>query len=341
MRADESPDARIVAGPALRHSRVVRALPVGGSVNLRQCMQLFIAIYFAVYAVVGIAGLVAWWIIYQVVLARGYSVRDAVFGTNPNPAVAMDLLGGMLATGLLIYASIRNSPFKDLWMDVRSVCLGLLAMLVLLMVVRLLVAGGLHLWFGGKLDAQGDRVNLNNELFRQRNLATSIFSTVIYMILAAGLLQVDVLNVWGYRMEGVWNMLGIWLLGAILIVLHSFLYLGYGPRNNILHECFHDNNPAAPTSLLGLTGGFLLLTQHILNQFKAFEHIFNTHLIWIALAVMLLVVLVARGALQLVLYWSVGINLRRQLVINDNVAWGLIDGGLIFVLCLILISLIV
>ena len=302
-------------------------------------MQLFVAQYFAIYSFVGVVALLAWWGIYQLVLARGYTVQEAVFGTRPNPAVAMDLLGGMLATGVLIDAALRNLPFKSLWQDVQTVSVTLVGMLFMLTVVRLLIAGGLHLWFGQSYDAQGDRVSLNNELFKQRNLATSLFSTVLYLILATGMLQLDLLNIWGYRSQGVFNMLGIWLLGAFLIVLHSFLYLGYGPRNNILHECFYDNNPAAPLSLLGLTGGFLLLTNHILNQFKAFEHIFNTAEIWLALGSMLLFVLLARGVLQLVLYWTVGINLRRQLVIHDNAAWGLLDGGLIFILCLILIAL--
>ncbi|NIP72096.1 MAG: hypothetical protein GWO16_03265, partial [Gammaproteobacteria bacterium] len=51
---------------------------------------------FAVYAAVGIGTLVLWWLIYETVLARGYNVRDAVFGKRHNAAVALDLLGGFL-----------------------------------------------------------------------------------------------------------------------------------------------------------------------------------------------------------------------------------------------------
>ena len=31
-------------------------------------------------------------------------------------------------------------------------------------------------------------------------------------------------------------------------------------------------------------------------------------------------------------------SLRKELVVRDNVAWGMLDGGLIFILCLILVS---
>ena len=60
---------------------------------------------------------------------------------------------------------------------------------------------------------------------------------------------------------------GFAFLGIVMIVLHSFLYLGYGPRNNILHESFYDNNPAAPCSLLGLVAGMLPLTHQVLLSF--------------------------------------------------------------------------
>jgi hypothetical protein len=121
-------------------------------------------------------------------------------------------------------------------------------------------------------------------------------------------------------------------------VLHSLFFLGLGFRNDILHEAFHDNNSAAASSLLGLTGGFLLLTNHILSQFKPDMHVFNSGQIWISVGVMLLAVLVARGILQMVVLATTRINLSKELVIRDNFAWGVLDGGLILVACLILIS---
>ena len=48
--------------------------------------------------------------------------------------------------------------------------------------------------------------------------------------------------------------------------------------------------------------------------------------------------MVARLVLQLILLGLSGINLRHELVIRDNPAWGVLDGGLIFVLFLILIA---
>ena len=124
------------------------------------------------------------------------------------------------------------------------------------------------------------------------------------------------------------------------MVLHSFLFLGYGMRNHILHECFHDNNPAAASSLLGLTGGFLLLTNHVLDKFRPGIHIFNTKEIWLSVGAMILLVLFVRGIFQLVVFSTTRISMRNELVVRDNVAWGLLDGGFILLLCLILISFI-
>ncbi|NIP72095.1 MAG: hypothetical protein GWO16_03260, partial [Gammaproteobacteria bacterium] len=233
------------------------------------------------------------------------------------------------------------APRTAFRLNVPAVVLSIVAVLVLLAILRQLIAVGLRVWFGDRRDAQGDLISLNNELFKQRNLATSLFSTVLYVILVAGLVELDVFGSREEWLHQLWNMLGIWLLGAVLVVLHSFFYLEYGTRNHILHECFHDNNPAAPFSLLGLVAGVLPLNHHLLITFGPGQHMFNSPGLWGFLAMIVFFVLIARGIFQVVLYATLRINLRHELVIADNVAWGILDGGLIFSLFLILMALMV
>jgi hypothetical protein len=66
---------------------------------------------------------------------------------------------------------------------------------------------------------------------------------------------------------------------------------------------------------------------------------FSSWDLWIFLAIILAFVLLARAVLQIVLFVATGINLRHELVIADNVAWGILDGGLIFSLLLMLLAL--
>lgn len=303
-------------------------------------LEWFIIEFFAVYAGVGVITLLLWWTIYALVLSRGWSLRSALFGRRPNPAVALDLIGGFLAAGFLIYSIISLAPMASFRLQIPAVAISIFVTLVLLALLRFLIAGGLRLWFGMKRDAQGDVISFNNELFRQRNIATSIFSSVLYMILVTGLARLDLWDMEGARTEGLYNMLGTWLMGALVVVIHSFLYLEYGTRNHILHECFHDNNPAAATSLLGLAAGMLMLNHHLLALFVPEAHMFNTLHLWMFLGFVLLLVLVIRGLLQIILWLAIGVNLRHELVIHDNVAWGLVDGGLIFSLFLIPVALI-
>ncbi|HEX9841206.1 MAG TPA: hypothetical protein VGC20_00595, partial [bacterium] len=185
-------------------------------------MNLSIIVLFAIYAAVGILTLVIWWLIYESILARGYNVREAVFGKRPNAAVAMDLLGGFLATAILLYSIISLAPRTSFRLNVPAVGLSIVAVLVLLTALRLLVAGLLRVWFGEQRDKQGDLVSLNNELFKQRNLASSLFSTVLYVILVAGLAELDVFDHANQGLSQVWNMLGIWLFGCLLVFVHSF-----------------------------------------------------------------------------------------------------------------------
>ena len=302
-------------------------------------MNWTIITLFAIYSVIGIVTLVVWWLIYEAVLARGYNVREAVFGKRPNPAVALDLFGGFLAAAILLYSIVALAPRTSFRLNIPAVGINIVAILFLLTVLRLLVAGLLRLWFRDHRDAQGDLISMNNELFVQRNIATSLFSTVLYVILVAGLVELDVFDNAHEGIFQVYNLLGIWLLGLVLVIVHSFFYLEYGTRNHILHECFHDNNPAAPLSLLGLVAGILPLNHALLVTFGPGQHMFNTPELWTFLAIILAFVLIARAALQVMLYAATGINLRRELVIADNVAWGILDGGIIFSLLLILIAL--
>lgn len=304
-------------------------------------MQWSFILYYVVYTLIGVVSLLLWWIINEAILTRGYSLRQAIFGKNPNPAVALDLLGGFLAIGFLIYSVISMAPRTAFRLDIPLVIVSIAVLLVLLTVLRIMVAVMLRLWFGNRRDRQGDYVTFNNEIFRQRNLATGLFSTVLYMILVAGLSQLDLWNMEGHRTARILDMLGIWLMGGAAIVLHSFLYLEYGTRNHILHECFHDNNPAAPISLMGLIGGLLPLNHYLLIVKEPEDHMFNSLEHWQLLGGILLYVLVTRAVLQLILYAATGINLRKELVINDNVAWGILDGALIFSMFLILTALMI
>ena len=292
------------------------------------------------YGSLGIASLLVWWVIYDLVLTPGLPIREAIFGRRPNLAVALDLLGGFLALGLLVYSVLSSPSVGSLVEDLEATALTLLGTVVLLGVLRLGIGAFLRLWFRELRDAQGDIITINNELFRQHNLATGLFSTGLYMILAAGLVEEDLLNLAGYRTEAFLNMVGVWLLGMVVVLLHSWLYLGIGGKNHILHECFHDNNPAAVYSMLGLLGGMLMLNHQLLGGFEEGQHMFNQPLLWGFLLGSLATVVLMRFVLQGLLALVFGVNLRVELVIRDNPAWGLLDGGVILVFFLMLLGLV-
>jgi uncharacterized membrane protein YjfL (UPF0719 family) len=297
-------------------------------------------IEFCAYALLGIVSFVLWWAIYEWVLTRGLSTREAIFGRTPNTAVALDVCGGFLAMGIINYAVISGPALSTFWLDLEATALSLLGTMLLLGLLRLAIGEFLRLWFGGRRDAQGDVVTLNNELFRQRNTATGLFSTALYLLLVFGLLEEDLLNLTGARLAATWNMLGVWLLGLVTLLLHSWLYLGLGGRHHLLHESFHENNPAAPASLLGLLAGVLILNHQLLAPLPFGEHIFSHWEHWGFVLLGMVSVFVLRGVLYLLLRGLLGVRIRHELLVRRNPAWGILDGGLIFSLFLILIALI-
>jgi len=289
---------------------------------------------FGAYAGLSLLSLLLWWVIYDLVLTPGIPVREAIFGRQPNPAVALDVFGGFLALGLLNASVIGAPPLQTFALDLEATALTLGGSIALLALLRLATGGFLRLWFGQRRDAHGQLVTFNNELFRQRNLATGLFSTALYLILVAGLVEEDLLNIDGYRVAATFNMLGVWLLGAALVVLHSWLFLGIGTRHHILHESFHQNHPAAPTSLLGLVAGTLLLNHALLAELAWDQHMFTQPWLWAFLLLALVFVVVVRGVLYVAFRLTLGVDIRAELV-RANAAWGIIDGGLIFTLLLI------
>jgi len=295
---------------------------------------------FAVFAAVGIASFLVWWVVYEHVLTRGYSTREAVFGRAPNVAVALDVAGGFLAMGILNHAVIAGPALSSFALDVEAAALELLGTLVLLALLRMAIAAGLRGWFGSRRDAQGDLISLNNELFRQRNVATGLFSTALYAILVAGLVELDLLNLTGFRLASTWNMLGAWLVGLATVLLHSWLYLGLGGARHILAESFHHNNPAAPSSLLGLLAGVLLLNHRLMAPLGLGPHAFATAGHWYLLGLGIAAVFVLRAVLYLLLRGLLGVRLRQELLERRNAAWGILDGAVIFALFQILIALI-
>lgn len=297
-------------------------------------------IEFGVYALLGIVSFLLWWAIYEWVLTRNHSVREAIFGYQPNPAVALDVFGGLMAMGLINYAVISSPPHPSIWIDLEAAALSLLATVFLLALLRYLIGEFLRMWFGNDRDAQGHIITINNELFRQRNLATGLFSTGLYLVLVAGLLEEDLLNITGYRLASLYNMMGVWLLGGVVILLHSWLFVGLGSREHILHESFHENNPAAPTSLLGLVAGMLFLNRQLLATLDEGEHMFSNIEYWGFLLLGLLGVFVIRGVLYLLFRMLLEVRIRNELLFKRNMAWAILDGGLIFSLCLTLVAVI-
>lgn len=302
-------------------------------------MDWNILLSFGAYALISLISLALWWVIYDYVITPEVRIFDHIFSGEPNPAVALDLLGGILALGILNYSVLSTPSLSDYWADMEATALTLLGTVLLMGLLRLFIGGFLRVWFQSTRDAQGDIITMNNELFRQKNLATGLFSFAVYLILVVGLVEEDLLNLENYRLEATWNMLGIWLLGFGVILLHSFLYLGLGKKNNILHESFHDNNPAAPLSLLGLLAGMLMIAHSLLVDLESGQHIFNQWEIWAFLGVALVSVLGLRFLLGGLMYLVWGVKLRHELVERDNPAWGLLDGGIILALLLILAAL--
>lgn len=203
------------------------------------------------------------WILYDVIVLRKINLRKSLFENN-NMAGWIEFIGAFIFPTLFLASkAIEGSASSNIITDLLISSLYVTVYIVLLTLLRLV--SNLIVRFISPEDIQG-KINLNNEIYIQNNIAAALFSTALSIVFVS---MIRFLN-FGYG-EVYISLLKV--SNIIVFTLLAFLvycmFLRY--KTSILKELFGDNNIAAGVDLLG----FIFAIEIILVNAVALQIEFN------------------------------------------------------------------
>ncbi|WP_010250959.1 DUF350 domain-containing protein [Acetivibrio cellulolyticus] len=183
------------------------------------------------------------WVLYDKVILRKIKLSEALFDKD-NFAAWVEFIGAFIFPALYLAAkAVSGSVSDNIWIDLLVSGVYAVSYVVMFAVLRLL--SGKIVKFIGTEDSHG-KVELNNEIYVQKNVAASLFSVALSVIFANIVTFLDVLP--QYFPISVLKMLGIFVLTTLAIIVY-FVILRR--RTTLFKELFVDNNIAAGIHFVG------------------------------------------------------------------------------------------
>lgn len=183
------------------------------------------------------------WVLYGAFVTRKIQLRDALFEKD-NLAAWIEFIGAFIFPVFYLAAdAVSGSASENIFIDLGVCLVYVIAYVVLMTVLRL--SSGLVVKLIGAEDEAG-KVNLNNEIYNQKNVSAALFSVSLSIIFASIISQFEVIP--AYIFPSVVKMLDV-LIYSLLAIIFYLLFVRR--TTTLFKEIFIDNNPAAGISLVG------------------------------------------------------------------------------------------
>jgi hypothetical protein len=273
------------------------------------------------------------WLIYDKLATSEYSLSKALF-EDRNFAAGLEVAGFLFVEILIAVSAMSGDEVvkmndagimvTDYYRDLEAVAVTILFCNLTFFLFRWVASQVLRWRFRGKLDAHGEEVRFNNEIFGQKNLGASLFSISYLLVMYFMILQEDFLGTQLYQVESYFNMLSVFLTGLVVYFLHNLVFLDRG--HTTLEELFIDNNSGVGLSLVGFMFTVLFLQSRLITQFGQGEHFFNSSSDTYTYFVLLLVFIVLfRKVFTVALGIFTGRSFQKDFLVEDNPVAGLLD----------------
>ena len=203
------------------------------------------------------------WVLYNHIILRKISLRDSLFEKD-NLAAWIEFIGAFIFPTLFLAAkAVEGSASENLLVDLGICIIYVVAYILLFTVLRL--SSGLLVKLICAGDSQG-KIDLNNEIYIQKNIAASLFSIVLSVIFVSLVRFLDVLP--GYFLTSLFKMGDVLVFTLIAFIRYSLILR---QKTTLLKEIFIDNNAAAGAAFLG----FMFAVETILCNAVALQKEFD------------------------------------------------------------------
>ncbi|MCX8128748.1 MAG: hypothetical protein N3I35_01455 [Clostridia bacterium] len=228
------------------------------------------------------------WLLYNHVVLRKICLKDSLFEKD-NVAAWVEFIGAFIFPTLYLSAKAIEDSADIIWWKDLLICIGYgIAYILIFTVLRLssnLIVNSL-----GHNDEHG-KVNLNNEIYHQKNISAALFSVSLSVIFVSFVRFLDIMP--GYFTTSVFKMLNVLIFTLVAFIAYSLLLRR---KTTLSKEIFIDNNPAAGISLTG----FIFAVEIMLTNAVALQVEFDL----IELAITSLIWVVLFGFLSVIFKWG-------------------------------------
>lgn len=256
-------------------------------------------------------GFILGWIIYNNIILRDVSLKEALF-TKDNLAVWIEFIGAFVFPVLYLAGhGLKGSVSDNVFVDL-AVCLGYTIFYVAILTFLRMFSKYCVNIINGK-DKHG-KICLNKEICEQKNIGAALFSVSLSVIFVNIIKFIDFIDII--------NGLGLTILIEVLLFLVFMLaaLVGYSfvlrRRTTLFKELFIDNNPAAGIGLLG----FVFAVQTIIAGVMSYYSMdFDLFTVAVVIAASLVVFGILSVFFKLIFTRIVKVDIWNEIYEQDNV----------------------
>lgn len=228
------------------------------------------------------------WLLYNHIILRKICLKDSLFEKD-NVAAWIEFIGAFIFPTLYLSAKAIEDSADIIWWKDLLACMAYGAAYILVFtVLRLLsnvIVKGL-----GQNDEHGN-VNLNDEVYHQKNIGAALFSVSLSIVFASFVRFLDIVP--GFFMTSIFRMFNVLLFTLVAVIAYNLLLRR---KTTLFKEIFLDNNPAAGVSL----AGFIFAVEILFTNAVALQIEFNLPELMITSGIWLVIF----GLLSLVFKWG-------------------------------------
>lgn len=256
-------------------------------------------------------GFILGWIIYNNIILRDVSLKEALF-TKDNLAVWIEFIGAFVFPVLYLAGhGLKGSVSDNVFVDL-AVCLGYTIFYVAILTLLRLLSKYCVNVINGK-DKHG-KICLNKEICEQKNIGAALFSVSLSVIFVSIIKYIDFIDII--------NGLGLTILIEALLFLVFMLValaaysLILRRKTTLFKELFIDNNPAAGIGLLG----FVFAVQTIISGVMSYYSMdFDLLTVAIVIGVSLVVFGILSVLFKFIFTKIVKVDVWNEVYEQDNV----------------------
>lgn len=214
------------------------------------------------FVIVGVSFILGW-ALYNLVILKNVNLRDALFERD-NIAAWIEFIGAFIFPTLYLAATaIEGSASENIFLDLL-ICLGYAFIYIVIFTLLRLLSGSIVTVISPR-DQQG-KIDLNNEIYGQKNTAAALFSVVLSLIFVSFVKFLDLSP--EFIVVSILRMLGVLLFTLLAIAVYSWILRR---RTTLMKEIFVDNNIAAGGAFLGFIYAVEIILDNAVTLQKEFS----------------------------------------------------------------------